>query len=128
MAGRESAGVRCVGLIRAGEQANHAPNGEVRFWPVVDGVHWGAAGSATVAPPSGSLRLGLAVAGRSSHPAWPLRPCSPPTHFLTVQNAYPGACLAFANPAGPGEAALALAAALILDLDSRQFYAGRLLA
>lgn len=50
-----------------------------------------------------------------------------PTHLLTAQTAYLGACLAFAHPPAPGEAAVALAAALIPDLDSRQSYAGRLL-
>jgi len=50
-----------------------------------------------------------------------------PSHLLIAQTAYLGACRAFAHPPAPGEAAVALAAALIPELDSRQSYAGRLL-
>jgi inner membrane protein len=50
-----------------------------------------------------------------------------PTHLAAAHAAYLGACLAAAHPPQPTEAAVALAAALIPDLDSPQSYAGRVL-
>jgi membrane-bound metal-dependent hydrolase YbcI (DUF457 family) len=50
-----------------------------------------------------------------------------PTHLITAQAFYFGACIAAAHPPAPLEALAALGAALVPDLDSRQSYAGRLL-
>jgi inner membrane protein len=50
-----------------------------------------------------------------------------PTHLITAQTAYLGACVAAAHPPAVPEGLVALGAALIPDLDSRQSYPGRVL-
>ena len=50
-----------------------------------------------------------------------------PTHLITAQTAYLAVCIATAHAPAPGEAIVAVVAALIPDLDSRPSYAGRLL-
>lgn len=50
-----------------------------------------------------------------------------PTHLLTAQTTYFATCIAVGHAPQPLEALLALAAALLPDLDSRQSYVGRLL-
>jgi inner membrane protein len=48
-----------------------------------------------------------------------------PTHLVTAQSAYLLVCVASGNPPVPSEALVALGAALLPDLDSRQSYVGR---
>ncbi|MCF7992156.1 MAG: metal-dependent hydrolase [Thiohalocapsa sp.] len=48
-----------------------------------------------------------------------------PTHLATAHTAYLLACVVAAHPPDPAEAAVALGAALIPDLDSAQSYSGR---
>jgi inner membrane protein len=50
-----------------------------------------------------------------------------PAHLITAQTAYLGACVAAARPPVAAEALVALGAALIPDLDSRQSYPRRVL-
>ncbi len=50
-----------------------------------------------------------------------------PTHLLTAQVVYLAGCISTAHPPIPAEALVALAGALIPDLDSRQSYIGRAL-
>ncbi|MGV6815778.1 MAG: metal-dependent hydrolase [Thiotrichales bacterium] len=50
-----------------------------------------------------------------------------PTHLLTAQTTYFATCIAVGHAPQPAEALLALGAALLPDLDSRQSYLGRLL-
>ena len=50
-----------------------------------------------------------------------------PTHLVTAQAAYLAGCIVTAHPPAPAEAVVALGAALVPDLDSRQSYIGRAL-
>jgi inner membrane protein len=49
-----------------------------------------------------------------------------PTHLVTAQTAYLAVCAASGNPPAVSESLVALAAAMLPDLDSRQSYIGRL--
>ncbi|RKT37889.1 metal-dependent hydrolase [Thiocapsa rosea] len=49
-----------------------------------------------------------------------------PTHLVTAQSAYLAVCAASGNPPAISESLVALAAAMLPDLDSRQSYIGRL--
>ena len=57
----------------------------------------------------------------------PSEPVLTPTHLITAQTAYLGACVVAAHPTVAGEALLALGAARIPDLGSGQSYPGRVL-
>lgn len=50
-----------------------------------------------------------------------------PTHLVAGQTAYLAVCVASGNPPTPTEALVALGAAMLPDLDSRQSYIGRLI-